>query len=319
MHVLVRPAVIETGRPERNGREDGRGACREREAARLTGPPGVPRRDDSRPPSTASGHEEREAVPRRDEEGRDREDVRRDEGRPDEEGAARRAGRREEREDEARARERHEKAGPHEEEFQHKAPLAVPREAEVERRLVAREDEADLPREERERGAGLGADPRPRLSREVRRDLARGQRPPLLRLRDALRVGRLPADVRRDPGDRAVDPVRAGPVSHEEVQPAVRRDQDLLARDDQVARERAARRRWQCPRRMPLSPEPSKRISFEGERSVLSGPMRGGADSNGSGTARSPRRTEAHSAGSARAGRPQGLRPPTPSKKRCLP
>ena len=125
----------------------------------------------------------------------------------------------------------------HEEELQREAPLAVPREAEVERRLVAREDEADLLREKSDRRAGLGPDPRPRLPREVRRDLARGERPPLLRLRKALRVRGLSPDVGRDPGDRAVDAVRAGPVADEEVQAAVGRDQDGLAGDDQVARE----------------------------------------------------------------------------------
>src|ERR1019366_2399020 len=120
VHVLVLGAIPEARRPQRDRREESR-RSRSGPEARAPGPPRLREPHDGGAPERRESHEEREAVPRRDEEGRDGENVRRDESRPDEEGAARRASRPEERENEPRARERHEEPGPDDEELEREA------------------------------------------------------------------------------------------------------------------------------------------------------------------------------------------------------
>src|SRR5271169_98234 len=85
LHLLVRRTVPEARRPERDRREDGGDDDGNSEAGALRTPCRGKSRDGGAP-ERREGHEKREPVPRRDEEGRDREDVRRDEGRKDEKG-----------------------------------------------------------------------------------------------------------------------------------------------------------------------------------------------------------------------------------------
>ncbi len=180
LRLLLCRAVLEPGRPERQEREGQRDRRRQGDPAKRPHPRGVEEEDERPAPRRRQRDVERQPVPRRDEERRDEKDVDRNERDPDGGIAARKAPEPEEHEEDADSAERDEEARPDGEEPQGRGLAAVPGEAEVERRLVAREDVPELSGEEPRGLARVRPDPAPRLPGEVRRHLAGRQRPPRL-------------------------------------------------------------------------------------------------------------------------------------------
>ena len=240
LRLLLGRAVVDAGRPERESEERKGDARGDDERSPLVRAPGFEQERDRASGSGREGHEERQAIARRDEEGGDEERVRGHERRPHARasrpgklpgrrrargrGLRRRAGRA------ATVPRRGTSAGGSRADTSWKLKFRASRRSRATNRELLREQPTSL--------GGMVFDPRPRAARKERRHLARRERPPRLRLGDLPRVGcRLAGDGRRDPGERAVDAVRAGPVPDEEVQAAVRGDEDGLSRDDQVARE----------------------------------------------------------------------------------